>query len=140
MSETTQNVDAEFGETSGILDGLKILVAEDNKTNQLVVKKMLKLTGANLHFVSNGLQAFEAYKSGEWDLILMDLSMPVLGGLEATRMIRNYEKETQYPACRIIALTANAQPSDAEACLSAGMNSFMTKPFRKAELLAKVQV
>lgn len=139
LTEPQQSVDAEFGEASGILDGLKILVAEDNKTNQLVVKKMLKLTGANLHFVSNGLQAFEAYKSGEWDLILMDLSMPVLGGLEATRMIRNYEKETQYPECRIIALTANAQPSDAEACLSAGMNSFMTKPFRKAELLAQVQ-
>lgn len=121
------------------LQGVRILVAEDNMTNQLVVKKMLKKTGADLRFAANGQQAVEAYKASGCDLILMDLSMPILGGLEATRMIRQYEQDTHHPECRIIALTANAQPSDAEACLAAGMNDFMTKPFRKSELMARIQ-
>jgi len=120
------------------LSGRKILIAEDNRTNQLVVRKMLDPTGAELHFVPDGQQAVEAYKSGGCDLILMDLSMPVLGGLEATRQIRAFEKDAARPACKIIALTANAQPSDAEACMAAGMDDFLSKPFRKGELLSAV--
>ncbi len=120
------------------LSGRKILIAEDNRTNQLVVRKMLDPTGAELHFVPDGQQAVDAYKSGGCDLILMDLSMPVLGGLEATRQIRAFEKDAARPACKIIALTANAQPSDAEACMAAGMDDFLSKPFRKGELLSAV--
>lgn len=118
------------------LKGHRILIAEDNRTNQLVVGKMLGATGAQLQFVPDGQQAVEAYKSGECDLILMDLSMPVLGGLEATRQIRAFEKGMARPACRIIALTANAQPSDTAACLEAGMDDFLSKPFRKGDLLS----
>ncbi|MCF6430078.1 ATP-binding protein [Leisingera sp. MMG026] len=120
------------------LKGMKILVAEDNRTNQLVVRKMLKPTGADLQFAANGQLAFEAYISAGCDLILMDLSMPVLGGLEATRKIRQYEQDAALPECPIIALTANAQPSDVEACMAVGMNDFLSKPFRKAELLARI--
>jgi signal transduction histidine kinase/ActR/RegA family two-component response regulator len=118
---------------------LTILVAEDNKTNQLVVRKMLETAGADLHFVSNGLLAIEAFQKINFDLVLMDLSMPVMGGLEATRMIRQFEKDTQRPECRIIALTANAQASDATLCFEAGMNDFIAKPFRKKELLERLQ-
>ncbi len=121
------------------LKRMRILVAEDNKTNQLVVKKMLGSTGAALHFASDGQQALETYKQGGWDLILMDLAMPVLGGLEATRLIREYERKSQNPECRIVALTANAQPSDAKKCFAAGMNGFLTKPFRKADLLSQLR-
>lgn len=120
------------------LAGRKILIAEDNRTNQLVVRKMLDPTGAELHFVPDGQQAVEAYKAAGCDLILMDLSMPVLGGLEATRQIRAFEKDAARPACKIIALTANAQPSDVEACMAAGMDDFLSKPFRKGELLSAV--
>lgn len=120
------------------LRGMRILVAEDNRTNQLVVEKMLKSTGAELRFYGNGQLALEAYQSEGCDLILMDLSMPVLGGLEATRKIREHERVEGLAECRIIALTANAQPSDVDACMAAGMNEFLSKPFRKAELLARI--
>ncbi|MEP2718868.1 response regulator [Pseudophaeobacter sp.] len=121
------------------LDGLKVLVAEDNKTNQLVVKKMLARTGADIFFAANGQLAVEAFQKTDFDLVLMDLSMPVLGGLEATRQIRQYEQEVKGAACRIIALTANAQPSDAEACYEVGMNDFISKPFRKQDLISRLQ-
>lgn len=121
--------------SAGPLKHLNILVAEDNKTNQLVVRKILEATGADLHFVGNGLLALEAFQKINFDLVLMDLSMPVMGGLETTRMIRQFETDTQRPTCRIIALTANAQASDATLCFEAGMNDFITKPFRKTELM-----
>lgn len=121
------------------LQGMKILIAEDNKTNQLIVRKLLEPTGADIRLVENGLLAVEAYKAELFDLILMDLSMPVMGGLEATRLIRKTEADMPHPKCQIIALTANAQPSDAEACLAAGMNSFLAKPFRRQELLAQIE-
>ncbi|WP_294230203.1 ATP-binding protein [uncultured Shimia sp.] len=120
------------------LKGVKILVAEDNRTNQLVVSKMLGPTEAELQFVPDGQQAVDAYKTGGCDLILMDLSMPVMGGLDATREIRAFEKDAARPACKIIALTANAQPSDAEACLDAGMDDFLSKPFRRGDLISMI--
>lgn len=125
-------------DASGPLAGLKILVAEDNKTNQLLVQKILEPTGAELKFVSNGRDAVEYYKKTPSPIVLMDLSMPFLGGLDATRQIRAFEAENHLPPCRIIALTANARPSDYDACTEAGMNAFLTKPFRKAELMAQV--
>jgi len=115
---------------------MRILVAEDNKTNQMVVEKMLRNSGADLHFSENGALAFEAYLAGQYDLILMDLSMPVMGGLETVRKIRQHEDATGQPKSKIIALTANAQKSDVKACSDIGMNGFLSKPFRKHELLA----
>ncbi len=120
------------------LDGLKVLVAEDNKTNQLVVKKMLAPTGAELTFVEDGQEAVAAFETGGWDVVLMDLLMPVMGGLEATRHIRAQEAESDQKPCKIIALTANSQPSDIDASLEAGMDDFLSKPFRKRELLSMV--
>lgn len=121
------------------LQGVKILVSEDNKTNQLIVRKLLEPTGADAKFVENGLLAVEAYKAEQFDLILMDLSMPVMGGLEATRLIRQIEKEKLDAECQIIALTANTQPSDTEACLAAGMNGFLAKPFRRQDLFTTIE-
>lgn len=120
------------------LQGIKVLVAEDNKTNQLVVKKMLAPTGADLVFVEDGQQAVQTYEGGKWDVVLMDLLMPVMGGLDATRQIRALEKGSDRTACKIIALTANTQPSDIDASLEAGMDDFLSKPFRKRELLSMI--
>ncbi|OED48882.1 ATP-binding protein [Leisingera sp. S232] len=120
------------------LSGKRVLVAEDNKTNQLLVRKMLNSTGAELRFAANGQEALEMFKSEGADLILMDLSMPVLGGLDATRRLRAYELENGLVECPIVALTANAQPSDVEACLAVGMNDFLSKPFRRIELLNRI--
>ncbi len=120
------------------LRGLSVLVAEDNKTNQLVVEKMLSPVGVSLTFVEDGLQAVSACETGSWDVILMDLLMPRMGGLEAARRIRDIERQTGRDACHIVALTANAQPSDVDASHEAGMDDFLSKPFRKRELFTAI--
>ncbi|MBO9406496.1 response regulator [Shimia sp. R9_1] len=148
-SEPTENViwdsrkiartDASLAVGKGPLSGRQILVAEDNKTNQMVVRKMLEPTGADMRFVQDGLEALECCRNQVYDVILMDLSMPVMGGLQATREIRLFEKESGRAPCRIVALTANAQPSDTEACFEAGMDGFLSKPFRKQALIDILQ-
>ncbi|MFK7942493.1 MAG: response regulator [Paracoccaceae bacterium] len=116
----------------------RFLIAEDNKTNQLVVKKMLKPTGAELVIVENGKQAVEQFIRGKYDLILMDVSMPVMNGLEATEAIRNHEVAAGRQACPIIALTANAMESDRKLCDDAGMSDFISKPVKKNNLIETI--
>ena len=117
------------------LTGQRILIAEDNVTNQLVLKKMLSKTGADLAFARNGHEAVDDFQNNKCDVVLMDMSMPVMDGLEATQQIRTWEQEWERPACPIIALTANAMRSDRERCIAAGMSDFLSKPVRKAELI-----
>jgi two-component system, sensor histidine kinase and response regulator len=113
----------------------KVLVAEDNRTNQLVVKGMLRKENLDLEFVANGDEAVQAFSKCPPDLVLMDISMPVLDGLSATEQIRLLEREIGLVRCPIVALTANAMESDREACKIAGMDDFLTKPIKKPELL-----
>jgi len=107
---------------------LDILVVEDNPMNQMVVSGFLKKYNADIRFANNGALGIEAYQSNAPDLIFMDVSMPVMNGLEATQWIREYEKENNSTRCPIIALTANAMVDDRELCLAAGMDDFLTKP------------
>jgi PAS domain S-box-containing protein len=110
---------------------LRLLLAEDNPINQRVEQLILAKLGQRVDIVANGLEALEAVKSGHYDVVLMDLQMPVMGGLEATRRIRALpELDQPY----IVAMTAGVQPSDREACMSAGMDSYLSKPVRKAEI------
>ncbi|CUH50769.1 response regulator [Shimia marina] len=113
----------------------RVLLAEDNATNRLVVRKMLEGTGAEIHCAENGLEAVELFKELSFEIILMDMSMPVMNGLEATRLIRQYERSNGVSEAAIIALTANAQSVDAEACRAAGMDDFLSKPVRKQLLI-----
>ena len=119
----------------GAMKPKRILAAEDNRTNQLVLKKMLKALPVDLCLCENGEMALEAYKNEGADLILMDLSMPVMGGLEATRCIRAFELEEGLSACPIVALTAKALANDRIECMEAGMTDYLTKPLRKTDLL-----
>ncbi len=121
--------------TSRKSGNLRVLVAEDNLTNRLVVKGMLKAEPFDLQFVVNGDEAVKAFADAPPDLILMDISMPVLDGLSATQKIRSFEKQGGMPRCPIVALTANAMESDREACFDVGMDDFLTKPIKKPELL-----
>ncbi len=116
----------------------RILVAEDNKTNRLVVRGMLASEQMDICFAENGLEAVNAYINDPPDLVLMDLSMPVMDGLSATHKIRLHEDEAGLARCPIIALTANAMESDRRACLDAGMDDFISKPVKKSELLNKI--
>lgn len=114
---------------------LEVLVVEDNKTNQLVVRSMLKAAKGPVSFADNGQQAVEQFTRKPPDLIFMDLSMPVMNGVDATRVIRQLEEAQGGRHCPIIALTANARREDQDRCLDAGMDGFLRKPIRKAELL-----
>ncbi|GHA40782.1 hypothetical protein GCM10008927_01260 [Amylibacter ulvae] len=120
------------------IDGY-ILIAEDNKTNQLVIRKMLQKLGLEIKICQNGQCAVDTFKQRRPELILMDLSMPVMGGLSAAREIRAYETKNALSACPIIALTANAMQSDRENCLAAGMDGFLSKPINKGVLIKKLQ-
>lgn len=111
---------------------MRILAAEDNKTNQLVLGKLLKNLDIELHFANNGLEAVTAFSEMHPDLIFMDISMPKMDGKEATQRIRAMDGGKEIP---IVALTAHAVDGDKEGILSAGLDHYLTKPLRKAAIL-----
>ena len=116
---------------------MKILTAEDNKTNQLVFKKMVKSLNIDLVFAANGEEAVELYKSYQPDLIFMDISMPKMDGKDATRAIRAIEQTTQTHT-PIIALTAHAMSGDEAEILAAGLDRYLTKPLRKPAIFEQI--
>jgi two-component system, sensor histidine kinase len=111
---------------------LRILIAEDNPGNLILMRKLIKSIGSNADFANNGREAVEAVRQHTYDLILMDVQMPELDGIEATRQIRQFQPDRQ--RLQIIALTANATEEDRQACFEAGMNGFITKPVRMQRL------
>jgi len=112
-----------------------ILVAEDNIINQKLIKRTLEALGFNVTLASNGLEAFQKRKDGNFDLIFMDIQMPFLDGVEATKEILEYEEEYNVPHVPIIALTANALKGDRERFLAAGLNEYTTKPLVRSEII-----
>ncbi|MFC7516261.1 EAL domain-containing protein [Herbaspirillum sp. GCM10030257] len=116
----------------------RVLVAEDNRTNQMVAGGMLAMNGCECQIAANGREAVEAARRGRFDLILMDCSMPEMDGYEATAHIRNFE-ETLGLRTPIIAMTANTQPGDSEKCLAAGMDDYLAKPITLVELRQKLE-
>jgi CheY-like chemotaxis protein len=125
--------------------GLPVLVAEDNEINALLARALLHRLGHRPTVVANGALAIDAFSAAAnagapYDIILMDVHMPELDGLEATRRIRTAEAAMGLPRTRIVALTANAFGDDRDACLAAGMDDFLVKPLdrdRLAEILAE---
>jgi hypothetical protein len=111
------------------------LAAEDNKTNQLVLRHMLKKALVELTIVEDGKQAVEAWSTGEFDMVLMDINMPVMDGLEATRMIREAEKTGMLEAIPIIAVSANAMVHQVAGYLSQGMTGHVSKPVSRSVLV-----
>jgi len=111
-------------------DGInaRILLAEDNITNQQVALGILKKFGLRADIANNGAEALKALESIPYDLVLMDLQMPIMGGIEATRQIRNKQSSVINHNVPIIAMTANAMQSDRNLCIDAGMNDFLSKP------------
>ncbi|MDO9314462.1 MAG: response regulator [Burkholderiaceae bacterium] len=118
----------------------RILVAEDNPVNQQVAMGMLKSMGYAVELASNGRAALAAFEANDYDLILMDMQMPEMDGLEATRRIRARERESPgRVAVPIIALTANALSGDRQLCLAAGMTDYLSKPITGAALRETLQ-
>lgn len=116
----------------------RVLVAEDNRTNQMVAAGMLAMNGCACEFAANGKEAVDAVRRGQFDLILMDCSMPEMDGYEATAHIRSIE-EPLGRRTPIVAMTANTQQGDAEKCLAAGMDDYLAKPITLFELRRKLE-
>ncbi len=115
----------------GLLRGKEILLVEDNRLNRLVASTILKMHGVIVTEAINGQLAIDLLKSNHYDLVLMDMQMPVMDGLTATKIIRS-EISAKVP---IVALTANALKGEEDKCIKAGMNDFISKPFDESKLL-----
>lgn len=112
----------------------EILLVEDNMINQKVAMRLLEKAGCEVTIANNGLEALDRIQESRFDVVLMDCQMPVMDGLTATAKIREFDEITP-----IIALTANAQDSDREACMKVGMNDFVSKPFRPDTLFSAIK-
>ena len=118
---------------------LDVLVAEDNEVNQVVIKQILNDTGLSFDMVENGHLAIAKYKLTHPRLVLMDLVMPIMGGAEACREIREYEEYASIAPAPIVAVTAHSLKGDLEDCLAAGMDDYLPKPISPKKLMAKIQ-
>jgi protein-histidine pros-kinase len=122
--------------------GLKILLAEDNPVNQELAKRLLEKDSHRVTIANNGAEAVDLFDDAHFDVILMDMQMPVMGGIEATEAIRSREMRRSWVVSHefrpvyIIAMTANVMASDRERCIEAGMNDYVAKPLRPEELHA----
>ncbi|MBS1161775.1 MAG: response regulator [Proteobacteria bacterium] len=117
---------------------LDVLLVEDHPLNQKLAVSLLEKWGHRTTIANNGQEAVVRYAERSFDVILMDMQMPVMSGIEATRRIRHYEKQSALPHTPIIAMTANAMQSDRDACLAAGMDDYLAKPISAKELLEKL--
>jgi signal transduction histidine kinase/ActR/RegA family two-component response regulator len=116
---------------------LRVLVVDDVPVNLIVIEKMLDSLGYHVESATNGSEAVNAVKSSRYDMIFMDIQMPEMDGLEATRQIRELDIESN--GVPIVAITANTQVSDRDACIESGMNDFIAKPFVKKQLVALLE-
>lgn len=112
----------------------KVLLVEDNRTNQMIAKRLLEKTGCDVTIANNGVESIEKLQNEDFDIVLMDCQMPVMDGFEATMKIRRSGNNIP-----IIALTANVQETDKKACFQAGMTDFLSKPFKPSILYQKIQ-
>jgi CheY-like chemotaxis protein len=137
VTGTLQLPETQFDPTLGERCPLRVLLAEDNLVNQKLALRMLERFGYRADMVANGLEVLQALDRQEYDLILMDVQMPEMDGLEATRQIRGQYPSHKQP--RIVAMTANAMQGDREECLTAGMNDYISKPIKVAELMTALE-
>jgi PAS domain S-box-containing protein len=132
-SEVVARVRGSHQEELQRIHGAKVLVAEDNEVNQQVAKEILEQGGLAVSIANNGKEAVEMVKGGDYDAVLMDIQMPVMGGFDATREIRKDDRFKELP---VIAMTAQAMAGDREKSLAAGMNDHVTKPINSDDLFS----
>lgn len=131
-TETTDHV-VDTGSEDAPISGLEILLAEDNLVNQKLAMGLLSKQDHHVTLAVNGKQAVEAYQTGRFDVVLMDVQMPEMDGLDATAAIREYEREVGQRT-PIIAMTAHAMKGDRERCIEAGMDEYLSKPIRGKQI------
>ena len=126
------------GAETGHLDAVKVLVVDDNKTNRRLIEVFLAREGVQFSSADDGVSAIAAYQDQLPHLVLMDVSMPTMNGLEATENIRVIEAQNRWPRSRVIGLTAHSSAEDREACLQSGMDAHMAKPVSLKSLRAEL--
>jgi CheY-like chemotaxis protein len=118
------------------IKNIRILLAEDNMVNQILIKKVVEKAGYQLELANNGIQALESLSRSKFDLVLMDVQMPDMNGFEATKeIIRIYQEDRP----KILAITAGSFGEDEQYCLDAGMDDTLEKPFKIEQLNEKMQ-
>ena len=117
-------------------NGQRVLVVDDNEVNLMIAEELLTQAGLRVQTAENGAVALEWVQRGDFDLVFMDMQMPVMDGLEAARRIRGLPDKAHLP---IVAMTANALAADRDLCLQAGMNDVLTKPIEPERLLKAVR-
>ena len=138
LSSESEMAEDGLGEVPEGVRALRVLVAEDGKVNQVVALRLLEKRGHHVTLVENGRQAVEATAAEEFDLVLMDVQMPKMNGIEATEAIREREKSSGAHLL-IVAMTANAMNDDKDLCLAAGMDGYVPKPVRAARLYEEME-
>ena len=133
-ADTAPQILEEAASTATTFDA-KILVTEDNIINQKLITRILQEHGITVDIANNGLEAFEKRRNNTYDLLFMDIQMPVMDGIEATHEILDYEEDEEVPHIPIVALTANALKGDRERFMNEGMDEYITKPIETSELL-----
>jgi CheY-like chemotaxis protein len=117
----------------------RVLVAEDNPVNQMVVVRMLELCGVDVDVANNGVEALEKLQTTKYHLVLMDCAMPEMDGFEATKRLRQLVNSVSPTSVPVVAVTANAMAGDRERCINAGMDDYLAKPISRAELADKLR-
>ena len=136
-SAETVSAQPESGQAVVEPGSIRILLAEDNPVNQKLALRLLEKMGYSADVAENGIEALHAMEHKDYDVVLMDVQMPEMDGWQATREIRQRWPRERQP--RIIAVTANALSGDAERCLAAGMDEYVSKPIRSAELKRAIE-
>ncbi|NBV07105.1 MAG: response regulator [Proteobacteria bacterium] len=137
LKKVTDETKSENQQKIKLAKELKVLICEDNEVNRKVAMTLLKRASLAADLAKNGQEGFNKFSQSQYDLILMDCMMPIMDGLEATKKIREFEKENNLRNSIIIAVTANASNENKDKCLEIGMNDFISKPLRK-EAIEKV--
>ena len=136
----SQTAPASQAAGSDISANARVLVVDDNPTNRRVIELILQQTGVDLTMTENGLEAVEAFKSGHFDVVLMDTQMPVMDGLTATSIIREFERTMQMRRTPVIMVSANALPEHVQAAIQAGADEHLAKPITPAALINSVML
>lgn len=121
------------------MNNFNVLLVEDNPVNQEVGRTMMEAFGCHVDVASNGHEVLDRIESARYDIVFMDCQMPVMDGLEATRLIRQREKQQGKPKVTIVAITAHVTDEDRSRCLDAGMDDYLGKPFRMQDLSHMMQ-
>jgi CheY-like chemotaxis protein len=118
---------------------LNILLVEDHPVNQMLATNLIERAGHRVTLAKNGQEGLDAVMQQTFDMVFMDIQMPVMDGLESTRRIRAFELANGRLRCPIVAMTANARPEDRRACDEVGMDDFIAKPFNAADIRQRLQ-